>query len=308
MMFSALIGNPVDHSVSNHLFHNLGALSGLEYAHLKIPVPTADNLPAFVGHLRALGFRGCNVTLPYKKIARNTLDWEDVSVTSTGAVNTIVFSERGIEGYNTDIVGARRSFSEHLCVPQEGEGVLVFGAGGAARAVLHAVKSYTSNVFIVNRTLTHAESLCAEFGLQEAVGVNSDRDVFELIKNRSPRFYINTTSLGMSPEPVANPMSAGVLERLDKHGWSFAGSFFLDAVFNPAETRFLAEARDRGAVCIGGLPWMIYQAAKAFELWTGRRISLSTQDVNTLVSSLASIMGEPYSLRRINDAKMRGKS
>ncbi len=243
--------------------HNAAfAALGLNWAYVPLPVAPARVGEAVAG-LRALGLRGVNVTVPHKQEVMPYLDALTEAARLIGAVNTIVVDADGrLIGDNTDAAGFAADLEAHG-VRLAGRRVALVGAGGSARAVLHAlVQGGAAQVTILNRDLARANRLKEEFSalvhnttlaaLPFPAGVREAAEA-DLV--------INCTSLGMSPQVDGLPWDEGVRFR--------PGQVVYDLVYNPAQTRFLQQAATQGAQAIGGLGMLVWQGALAFRLWTG---------------------------------------
>jgi len=261
-----LLGDPVAHSLSP-LIHNAAfRAQGTNAVYVASRV-TAQALPAAVNGLRAMGFRGANVTIPHKQAVRELLDEVSPRADAVGAVNTIVHtaSSEGAStlcGDNTDVAGflaPLEPYADRL----HGTAALVFGAGGAARAVVYALlTTYApARLTLAVRTPAKAEPLVTDFAELDAHGaldVVPMRDAGPAL--RASTLVVNATPLGMHPD-------------VDRTPWNDATDFaeahiVYDLVYNPTTTRLLREADAHGATALGGLDMLIGQAAAAFEQWT----------------------------------------
>ncbi len=243
--------------------HNAAfAALGLDWAYVPLPV-YPDHLGEAVSGLRALGFAGANVTVPHKQAALAHLDEVSHAVQVIGAVNTIAVRDGVLYGDNTDAAGFIASLRDVGFDPA-GTYCAVLGAGGAARAVAHAlVDAGALQVCVYNRSFSRARDLCqdmakfygdvrfepASLGDLSAIGDDTD-------------LLVNTTSLGMWPHTETSPWP---------HDLPIPGQLTVcDLVYNPQETLLLSQARAAGAEIVGGLGMLVHQGAAAFELWTGR--------------------------------------
>jgi shikimate dehydrogenase len=227
------------------------AAAGLEdWRYLRLPLPP-ELFEETVRALGAAGFRGVNVTIPHKEAALALADSATPAARAIGAANTLTFEAGGIEAENTDAPGFLAALAEHGWDPA-GRGALVLGAGGAARAVVHALREAgAADVAVWNRTPERAEALAAALGARAV----EHPDAAEII--------VNCTSVGMRPD--AAPFKALPL-RADSLG---AGSCVVDMVYRNGGTRLLEAARTRGADVIDGLEILVAQGAASFERWTG---------------------------------------
>ncbi|MGP3609266.1 shikimate dehydrogenase [Anoxybacillus sp. PDR2] len=253
-----VIGCPVHHSLSplmhNGAFQQLGIEAYYHAFHVE-----KDQLPAAIQGLKALGIAGANVTIPHKTAVMPLLDEIDEMAQRIGAVNTIVNENGRLIGYNTDGPGFVRALCEETKTVIKGKRILLVGAGGAARGIYFALASeQAARIDICNRTRSTATQLIEEadvsidssvYSIEEA---EKHLDEYEII--------INTTPVGLYPNVEAMPLS---LDRLK------ADTVVSDIIYNPLETKWLQEARQKRAIVQNGVGMFIYQGALAFEKWTG---------------------------------------
>jgi shikimate dehydrogenase len=255
-----LIGHPVDHSLSPKMHNAALAASGLDYVYVPMDV-RPDDLPAAVSGLRALGFRGFNVTMPYKEAILPLLDDLDGPARTTGGVNTVVVEER-LRGTNTDGSGFLEACAESGVGFEEAR-VLLVGAGGAAAAIAVAILDEgAGELRVLNRSRWRAETLQnrlrgAYRGATISVHDASDPEGAA----RGVDVIVNATYLGMKNEdPPPVPVSC-----------LGTGSAVCDAVYRPGgETWFVELARERGLRVVTGERMLLYQGAQAQRIWTGR--------------------------------------
>jgi 3-dehydroquinate dehydratase/shikimate dehydrogenase len=255
-----VVGWPVAHSRSPHVHNAAMAACGIDGVYVPMPVrPTYEDLAALLDYLDAhaeLGVRGLSVTVPHKEHARRWLLERGLSVIEAaqraGAANTLTWTEGGWAGDNTDVAGVRAALAG-ASVVAAGRRVAVLGAGGVARAVVSAVLADGGQVTVYNRTAVRAEALARELGC--------DWGEWSSRTTRGADVAINCTSVGMTPAVEASPMPAAALG---------PNMVVVDAVYTPAETRLLREARAAGARVVGGEALFIGQAAGQFGLWHGQ--------------------------------------
>lgn len=265
----ALLGYPVEHSLSP-LMHNAAfAAAGLDLVYLAFAV-SPGALPAALAGLRSLGLHGANVTVPHKEKVMDYLDAIDPAAARIGAVNTIVNEGGRLVGYNTDGSGFLRSLTEVGFDPA-GKRAVILGAGGAARAVAFALAGAgCGELAIANRTPGRALALTAALeGYAHPVKALSleGMELREWLARAD--LVVNTTCVGMWPRVEAIPLPAG---------WLRAGQWVYDLVYNPLETCLLREARRQGCQAVSGLGMLLYQGAEAFTLWTGRPAPVKVMD------------------------------
>jgi shikimate dehydrogenase len=269
-----LIGWPVSHSVSPAMHNAAFAACGLNWAYVPLPVPVepGERIGEAVRGLRALGFRGANVTVPHKQAVMPCLDTLTPAARAIGAVNTILVEEDGsLLGDNTDAPGFVADLRAHGVEPG-GKCVTVLGAGGSARAVVYAVAAGgAQRVLLLNRTPERAFALADEFApLFQACEIRVAPPESGPAAAVESDLVVNCTSLGMSPRIDGMPWDEEIPFR--------RGQVVYDLVYNPEETRLLAKARADGATGIGGLGMLIWQGALAFERWTGVQPSVQVME------------------------------
>jgi shikimate dehydrogenase len=259
-----VIGDPIRHSKSPVMMNRAFRETGVDGIYAAFHI-TPDRLAAFVEGVRAMGIRGVNVTIPHKIAIMPYLDAIDPSAEAVGAVNTVVNDNGRLTGYNTDGLGYVRSLREEAEADLGGKRIVLIGAGGAARGILHALAAEKpASIIIANRTLERAEALAEDavgastISAVSAVGMDGLRGACQ-----EADIVINTTSVGMSPHPDELPMDI-------QASWLRPGAVASDIVYNPMKTRFLHEAEAAGCRIHGGLGMFIYQGAYAFEYWTSR--------------------------------------
>jgi shikimate dehydrogenase len=237
---------------------------GLDWRYVLLPAPH-ERLEAALAELKASGYAGANVTTPHKQGVMPYLDTIADAARAMGAVNTIAVRSGQLGGYNTDSEGFLQSLRASGFEPR-GRRVVVLGAGGAARAVVHGlVSAGAGQVVLLNRTEARARAMVAELA-GHADGVGELRalplTVETLVDStRDAGLLVNATTVGMWPRVDASPWPQRV---------PFPAHLVVsDLVYNPPETRLLCQARESGAQCIGGLEMLVRQGAQAFQIWTG---------------------------------------
>lgn len=261
-----LIGYPVAHSYSPAMHNAAAAALGLNVAYVPLPV-SPERLPDALRGLVALGFRGVNVTVPHKEAVMSHLDAVFPAARVIGAVNTIVIGDGRLTGFNTDWSGFLADLESYR-LALYGRDCLVLGAGGSARAVVYALLRRGGRVSVLARRPDQARRLAEElkpaFPSAADIAVGRLDDAPRVAAQLDEPVIVNATPLGMSGE------RSELSPWLD--GAPFPpGAFIYDLVYNPAETRFMAQARAAGRRAANGLGMLVGQAAEAFEVLTGRR-------------------------------------
>ncbi|TVY09135.1 shikimate dehydrogenase [Paenibacillus cremeus] len=255
-----VFGDPIRHSKSPIMLNRAFEAAGINAAYGAFHILPGTLKDAVAG-IRALQFRGVNVTIPHKLEVMSYLDEIDEGAQVIGAVNTIVNEGGRLIGYNTDGIGYVRSLKEETSISLKGRKVLMVGAGGAARGVGYALaKEGAEHIYIANRTRGKADDLAhsmSSFCSASGIGLE---DIAKVTGDVA--LIVNNTSVGMHPNVDEVPMDTSLIQ---------ADTVVSDLVYNPIITKFLQQARDlRGAVIHSGLGMFIYQGAYAFEYWTGQ--------------------------------------
>ncbi len=256
-MTFAVIGDPIDHSLSPALHNASFAFLGLDCTYIAYRIPKGE-LDAGIADLKKIGIAGFNVTIPHKVDMMKLLDETDEVCKTVGATNTVVNTNEYLKGYNTDVDGFLDPIKKRK-IDCNGTDVLIVGAGGAARAIVAAfAKEKVRKITIANRTQQNAENL-AKFARH--LGVESDHvDIARAGDIASSfRFIVNATSLGL--KGVGLPISAKNITK---------DSIVYDIVYMPVETPLIQEAKEKRATIIYGWEMLIAQAMKSFEIWIGR--------------------------------------
>lgn len=257
-----IIGYPVVHSLSPHVYKAAFAAAGLvNYDYIPLQIHYAKLYFAVEG-LRALDFRGFNVTIPHKTNILKYLDAIDSDAMIIGAVNTVVNDGGMLTGYNTDVAGFLAALAEANFLPGDCHAV-VLGAGGAARAVLWGLcKKRAEYITIGSRNPQKAQTLANDFlsyGHVEGFDWNSDE--FKEVM-QSADILINTTPLGMFPN--MDDMPPIDLKLLPE------GALVYDIVYNPAETKLLKTAKELGYPILSGMSMLLLQGKESYRLYTGQ--------------------------------------
>jgi len=260
----AIVGNPVAHSLSpdlhNWVFQHLGI--DAEYRRQRV---AANEIKDFVLRLRQGELKGVNVTLPLKELITAELDWLEPEAEKLGAVNCLLWQAGKLNGYNTDIIGFRKTLIDAKINLTQRTCILL-GAGGVARSVLAAtLRADPARIVIINRTLSHAHNL-----VNWAMENNDAIEIVVMtIKEAEAVFtadsvIINCTPVGMYPQIDASPLPEHYLQQ---------GQILIDTIYTPPLTRFLALGKARSAQVVGGLDMFIEQALASLDIWFDRKIS-----------------------------------
>ena len=263
----AVIGNPISHSKSP-LIHTEFAKQteqNLDYVTREVPL---DDLANGLKQLQAEGFKGINITVPFKEQAWKIVTDRSQHATRAGAINTILFNEDGsLYGDNTDGIGLCRDLVDNHQIELKGTRILLLGAGGAARGVIEPLLSYDpAELVIANRTASKADNLAQRynnFGNISGGGFDQLSGSFDVI--------INATAASLQGE--VPPLPDGILN---------SNASCYDMMYSDTDTAFISWAKQHGAnKTIDGLGMLIEQAAEAFRLW--RSVKPDTQSAIKLL-------------------------
>jgi shikimate dehydrogenase len=265
---AGVIGDPVGHSLSPVIHNAAFRALDLDWVYLAFPVPAGEGAGA-VAAMRTLGLDGLNVTMPHKAGVIAGLDRLSPTAEALGAVNTIHRLAGELVGESTDGAG----FVDALVLDEgfdpSGKRVVVFGAGGAARAIVLALAAAgAADIAVVNRTAARAEQAAALAG--DGIGRSGSEDDVD-----DADLVVNATSVGMAGTAEADAVLLDTA-RLRP------GQVVADLVYHPIRTPLLVAARERGAVAVTGLGMLIHQAAHAFRLWTGEDPPLEVMSATAL--------------------------
>ncbi len=254
----AVIGDPIDHSLSPNIHNAAFKQLGLDCSYIAYRVPR-DELEDGIHGLKKIGISGFNVTIPHKVTMMQYLDKTDESCSLIGATNTVTNTDDRLKGYNTDMDGfVDPLVSRRLDVT--GADVLLLGAGGASRAIVAGLaKQGVENITIANRTLQKALDM-TEFARR--IGQDADAVTIEGARDLASRsdVIVNATPLGMKNEPCPIP--------LDGIG---PDTIVYDIVYMPMNTDLIKRAKEKKATIVFGYEMLLGQAAKAFEIWHGAK-------------------------------------
>ena len=253
-----LIGSPIGHSISP-MIHNIA----LEHHNIPATYHAVgvknSELTALVSHFNALNFMGANVTIPYKEVLYEAVDSLGMEAGQIGAVNTILKTNGKIRGENTDAYGFSKPLQE-LAHELMGNRAIIFGTGGATKAIVFALLEMgLDEIILVSR---RPENYNFSDPHIQMCSYDQWKDYAE-----DASLIVNATPLGMTPATDASPVR-------DNESRVLAHKICYDIVYNPLQTKFLTQASEAGGIPIGGLNMLIYQAAKAFKLWTDKEFPI----------------------------------
>ena len=240
-------GDPVSHSLSPLIMNAAFRRENVNGVYLALHAKT---LPDLLACVRDIPIHGLSVTMPHKQTILKYLDNTDAHTAKIGACNTVVRAQDGkLYGFNTDIAGVVRPLEQRITL--DGAKILVIGAGGAARAAVYGLKERGAEVYIMNRTPAPAQSLARSARARYVRRPDLRKHKFDVIINATP------VGMGSSKESPLKP------EELEC-------KVLFEMIYSPTETRLVAMARAKGIQIIPGLEMFVHQAARQFEIWTGK--------------------------------------
>lgn len=259
-----VIGDPVAHSISPAMqqpaFDALGIPATYELWHT-----AAEQLPARIDSLRSSDVLGASVTVPHKVAVMALLDEISPLARRAGAVNTVINRDGHLTGDNTDAHGFGVSLKE-ACPDVKNRQALILGAGGAARAVVLALESLgVRHITLANRRLDRAEALASDLAPTPLTVIGADEAVLTSAFPQAS-VLINATSLGWRKGETPFPLEWLLLLP--------PGAIVADLTYR--DTDLLEAARAQGFATLDGLGMLVYQGARAFQLWTGREAPVQT--------------------------------
>lgn len=254
-----VFGYPVKHSASPAMHNAAFAALGLNWVYVPFEV-APERIGEAVAGVRAMNLAGVNVTVPLKELIPSHLDELTERAAALGAVNTIIHREGRLIGDSTDGPGFLEAVAYAGVKVSAGTRVVVLGAGGSARAVVRALVYAGASVIVANRNVERAKILSAEVAEDKAIVIPLTEDaVGEAVSGAT--ILVNTTSVGLYPKvDEMPPVPPDALH---------SRLFVSDLIYNPAETRLLALARERGCQTQNGIEMLVRQGAISFTHWTG---------------------------------------
>jgi 3-dehydroquinate dehydratase / shikimate dehydrogenase len=240
-------GDPIAHSLSPAIMNAAMRRENVNAVYVALHAKTLKDLLACV---RDIPIHGLSVTMPYKQAIVSHLDNTDSHTTKIGACNTVVRAQDGkLYGFNTDAAGVVRPLEQRLTL--EHAKILVLGAGGAARAAVFGLKERGAEVYILNRSAAPAQKLARQARARTIKRADLKKLAFDAIINATPVGMGNTRD---------SPLNEGEIK----------ARFVFDMIYDPPETRLMKLARAQGAEVIPGIEMFVQQAARQFEIWTGK--------------------------------------
>ena len=262
----ALIGYPLSHSLSKVIQEAALKSCGLSGSYDILPTEP-EELVTRIKRLKVEGYDGFNVTIPHKVPITLFLSKFDTNADLIGSVNTVkITEEKNLEGSNTDIYGFVQAIPDDIKTNLKGKNSVVLGTGGAARAICAGLVSLgVSNITFFSRNVIDSHPN-VEILRQKFPKVKIELKPYSLMDNlKGCKILVNTTPVGMKNflEGVS-PIDFDVIKGLDDD------VLIYDIVYNPVKTRLIKHAEFCGKRYVGGLDMLVFQAQKAFEIWTGQ--------------------------------------
>ena len=240
-------GDPIEHSLSPVIMNTALRRENVNGVYLALHVKTLKDL---IHCAREIPLHGLSITMPYKQAILDYLDNTDSHTSKIGACNTVVRAQDGkLYGFNTDVAGVLRPLEQRITI--EGAKVLVLGAGGAARAAVFGLRERGAEVWILNRSAAPAQKLARQAKARTIKRADLGKVSFDVIINATPVGMGNTRDCPLKE----NEIQARIV---------------FDMVYDPAETRLLQIARAKGLQVIPGIEMFVHQAARQFEIWSGK--------------------------------------
>ena len=261
---AAVVANPIKHSISPFIHNSAFEATNTNGVYLAWEVD-ATELAETVANIRRYQMYGINLSMPYKEQVIPYLDQLSEEACLIGAVNTVVNREGTLIGYNTDGKGFFKSLPSFKISRKR---LVLLGAGGAAKAILaQAILDGVSQIYVFVRSSSMEKTRPYLEKIQNATGFRVDLFALEDVQNLQDSItqadlLVNATSVGMDGSSQPIPTSIVLPEKL----------LVADVIYQPFETPFLKWARNQGNQSINGLGMLLYQAAEAFELWTGKEM------------------------------------
>ncbi len=242
-----VVGDPVSHSLSPAIMNAALRRENVNGVYLPLHAKTLKDL---LTCMREIPIHGLSVTMPYKQEILPFLDNTDAFTSKIGACNTVVRSADGkLYGFNTDTSGVVRPLEQRITIADSR--ILVLGAGGAARAAVFGLRERGAQISILNRSVASAQKLARQTKARTIKRADLKKLDFDVI--------INATPVGMG-NTRESPLNSDEIK----------AQYVFDMVYDPAETRLLELARLKGAQVIPGAEMFVHQAARQFEIWTGK--------------------------------------
>jgi 3-dehydroquinate dehydratase/shikimate dehydrogenase len=240
-------GDPIEHSLSPAIMNAAMRRENVNAVYLALHAKTLKDL---VHCLREIPLHGLSITMPYKQAILPHLDNTDTHTSKIGACNTVVRGQDGkIYGFNTDVAGVVRPLEQRIAL--QGAHILVMGAGGAARAAVFGLKERGAEVWVMNRNTVKGQKLARQARARFVKRADLRKTAFDVIINATPVGMGNNRDTLLTEDEVQ-------------------AKVVFDMVYDPVETHLIQIARAKGISVIPGVEMFVHQAARQFEIWTGK--------------------------------------
>ena len=261
-----IIGKPLKQSLSPYLHNHWINKYGISSYYLPLPINNIKHLKAAI---KKLNFLGLNITIPYKKYIINQLDSVDLGARKIEAVNTLICTNNKLKGFNTDIIGFKKGLLKKKWNKQRP--AIIFGAGGAAEAILYFLKSENiKDITVVNRTKKRAKEIAKKY---KNIKFSSDFN----LDVKEAGLIVNTSSLGM----IGYPELKIKLNKINKE------AVIYDIVYNPINTFLITEAKRQKLEFVTGLDMFVEQARASFEIWFKIKPDVSISLINKIKKKIS---------------------
>ena len=266
---AAVVAKPIKHSISPFIHNTAFEKTAVNGVYLALEIE-AEDLEATVANIRRYDMFGINLSMPYKQEVIQYLDELDPSARLIGAVNTVVNENGTLIGYNTDGKGFFKSLPSFAI---QGKKMTILGAGGAATAIIaQAALDQAEEIFVFTRQSSHDKTVSKMAAISRQTKsriqvLNLEDSALLQEKINQSDLLVNGTSLGMDGESLPLVESIQLPAKI----------LVADVIYKPFETPFLKWARSQKVEAVNGLGMLLYQAAEAFELWTGQ--SMPCQEI-----------------------------
>lgn len=282
MIKLGIIGYPLGHSLSKVMHEAVMKELGMDGVYDIMETDPEDWIQK-VKDIKRLGYQGFNVTIPFKVPMTMMIDEFDEFSNLAGCVNTVkVMPDKSLKGYNTDIYGFKTAILEEQQKIIKGKKAVIIGTGGAARAAAIGLCDVgVAEIEFYSRNIVNASPMVNFLREQFAKVSFSLKQVQQMKDFSDVAILVNASPIGMRGKSMdLTPVEADVLKTMPKE------SIVYDIIYNPRKTILLQNAAALGLQTIDGCEMLIHQGAKAFEIWTGQKPSISTMKI-ALLDSLA---------------------
>lgn len=258
MEFYGVVGEKLSHSLSPNIHNRVFNLLNIEGAYKIVEIPK-DRISNLGQSMITLGIKGVNVTIPYKQVVMEQLDFISKEAENIGAINTIYNKDGKLHGYNTDYYGFGMML-DNKNIKVKDKIAVVLGNGGAAKAInAYLLDNKVKDLYLVTRNKNSIDEIDNRIKIID----------YEELKEIKGDILVNTTPVGMYPNVGVSPVSEEVINNFQA---------LVDIIYNPMMTEFLSIGKKLNKVICGGLYMLVGQAIKAEEIWQGYNIDKEVVD------------------------------